>query len=86
MAQSALIQRGDSWPPLPRVKLIQKVSTKGAWWVGTPLLEPTHDRTVGRPIVPRGWFSRHAVVGSLPAPRLALGDKMVARPAPCGRG
>jgi len=25
---SALIQRGDSWPPLPRVELIQKVSTK----------------------------------------------------------
>jgi len=25
---SALIKRGDSWPPLPRVELIQKVSTK----------------------------------------------------------
>jgi len=25
---SALIQRGDSWPPLPRVELIQKVSTR----------------------------------------------------------
>ena len=25
---SALIQRGDSWPPLPRVELIQKVRTK----------------------------------------------------------
>jgi len=24
---SALIKRGDSWPPLPRVELIQKVST-----------------------------------------------------------
>jgi hypothetical protein len=26
----ALIQRGDSWPTLPRVELIQKVSTKQA--------------------------------------------------------
>jgi len=26
--QSALIQRGGSWPPLPRVELIQKVSTE----------------------------------------------------------
>jgi hypothetical protein len=28
LGMSALIQRGDSWPPLPRVELIQKVSTK----------------------------------------------------------
>ena len=39
---SALIQRGDSWPPLPRVELIQKVSTNvglgRSWFVTTCFL------------------------------------------------
>jgi len=33
---SALNQRGDSWPPLPRVELIQKVSTNPAWRLVAP--------------------------------------------------
>ena len=57
-------------------------------WVGTPPLEPAHDRTVGRVHCPPWlrWSPRVMVSGPLPAPGLALGDKMVARPAPCGRG
>ena len=37
---SALIQRGDSWPPLPRVELIQKVSTKQLS-IGFPVSPPS---------------------------------------------
>ena len=57
---SALIKRGDSWPPLPRVELIQQVST-----IGIPIND--HKRYVQSHALKRTRVSR--VRSLLLAPR-----------------